>query len=551
MFIHLKRAFLLLVLAATNTSAVLRALHPDIEIRSVARFNDAMRIAQDPRDQQLYVMDSNARVGHFDIETGGIEFLYTAADHDVRGSIWGFAIGPDGTMYISTNRQSDSHNTASVTKGVLSPNGERAWSVLARTEPMPSSRFNHLVNAMIVTPDNRHILVNSGARTDHGEVEDEGGTFPGLREGGLTSIVWRVPTDAEELVLADDREALRASGYLFAEGVRNLFDMAYAPNGDLFGAENSTDRDVPEELNWMREGHHYGFPWRLADADNPERSPGYDPSDDLLIGVVSRDSERNDPDYPPPPAGVVFTDPVVSVGPDADSFRNPLTGEVEDASELGLTISTFTAHRSPLGLVFDVEGALSPEFRFDGFVLSWTEGDPRGDSKGPFKDPSEDLLHLDLMKLDDHYEVRATAIVDNFQGPVDAEMIGNKIYVISTNESHVWEITLPTGDGTVIEENHEAVVPQQFSLAQNYPNPFNGSTVIRFDLTTKSQAELAVYNLAGQKVITLVDGLREAGSYTLTWDGRDESGLSLGNGVYLYRLHTGDREQTRKLLLLE
>ena len=75
--------------------------------------------------------------------------------------------------------------------------------------------------------------------------------------------------------------------------------------------------------------------------------------------------------------------------------------------------------------------------------------------------------------------------------------------------------------------------------------------MIHFDLTTRSRAELAVYNLAGQKVITLVDGLREAGSYTLTWDGRDESGTPLGNGVYLYLLRAGDREQARKLLVLE
>jgi hypothetical protein len=266
-------------------------------------------------------------------------------------------------MYITNNLIDSKRNTARVTKGILSSSGERTWSVLAQTEPIPASGLDHMVNALLVTPDNRFILVNSGARTDHGEIEDNGGEHPGERESGLTSIVWRLPTAGEGLILPNDREALRDSGYLFAEGVRNLFDMAYAPNGDLFGAENSTGRDVAEELNWMRQGHHYGFPWRLADQDNPERSPDYNPNDDPLIGIVSRDKERNDPDYPPPPQGVVFTDPVVSVGPDADSFRDPVTGEVKDASDLGLTISTFTAHRSPLGLVFDMEGVLSPEFR--------------------------------------------------------------------------------------------------------------------------------------------------------------------------------------------
>ena len=62
---------------------------------------------------------------------------------------------------------------------------------------------------------------------------------------------------------------------------------------------------------------------------------------------------------------------------------------------------------------------------------------------------------------------------------------------------------------------------------------------------------VAVYNLTGQKVATLVDGSRQAGTYTIRWDGRDETGHSLGNGVYLYRLQTGARAQTRKLLLFE
>ena len=550
---HTRLALAVLVCASTHASAVPRALHPDIEIRKVADFDRAVRIARDPRDQKLFVMDQSGRIGHLDPEAEEIEMLYSSRDHDVSGIIQGFAIGPDGTMYISSNQIGNSGNTASVTRGVAAASGERTWSVLARTEPIPTSgNLDHFVNALIVTPDNRYVLVNSGARTDHGEVEDNGGAYPGVREAGLTSIVWRLPLDAEDLVLPDDRDALRTAGYLYAEGVRNLFDMAYAPNGDLFGTENSSDRDVPEELNWMRQGHHYGFPWRLADQDNPERSADYDPALDPLVGRVSRRTERNDPDFPLPPDGIVFTDPVVSLGPDADSFRDPVTGELLDASDLGLTLSTFTAHRSPLGLVFDTEGVLIPEFRSDGFMLSWTEGDPQGNTKnGPFMDAGEDLVHLDLNKMEDRYQVSVTRIVDNFSGPVDAEMIGNRIYVVSTEELDVWEITLPRANDTVVEENLEATLPQLFFLAQNYPNPFNGGTVIRFDLSAGSQVELAVYNLAGQKVAALADGFRHAGSYSLHWDGRDTAGHRLGNGVYVYRLRAGALEESRRLVLLE
>ena len=68
---------------------------------------------------------------------------------------------------------------------------------------------------------------------------------------------------------------------------------------------------------------------------------------------------------------------------------------------------------------------------------------------------------------------------------------------------------------------------------QDYPNPFNPETTIRLDLPRSEEIDLAVYNLAGQKVATLAHGLREAGAYTLRWDGRDDDGRDLASGVYL------------------
>jgi len=64
-----------------------------------------------------------------------------------------------------------------------------------------------------------------------------------------------------------------------------------------------------------------------------------------------------------------------------------------------------------------------------------------------------------------------------------------------------------------------------------YPNPFNRETVIRFALPEAQEVELTVYSLAGQQVATRVDGLREAGTYTIHWDGRDDEGRKLTRGV--------------------
>jgi len=103
---------------------------------------------------------------------------------------------------------------------------------------------------------------------------------------------------------------------------------------------------------------------------------------------------------------------------------------------------------------------------------------------------------------------------------------------------------------TAIEEEVVSGLPREFALDQNYPNPFNSGTVIRFALPNSEQIELAIYNLVGQKVATLVQGWRAAGSYTVKWDGRDDVGRGLASGIYLYRLATDKYTETRKLILL-
>lgn len=88
-------------------------------------------------------------------------------------------------------------------------------------------------------------------------------------------------------------------------------------------------------------------------------------------------------------------------------------------------------------------------------------------------------------------------------------------------------------------------------LEQNYPNPFNSQTTIRFALPSPASVELAIFNLAGQQVATLVSGKRQAGTYTIQWDSRDDNGSKLASGVYLYRLQAGQQQvETRKLVLL-
>ncbi|RKZ01420.1 MAG: hypothetical protein DRQ04_04925 [Candidatus Hydrothermota bacterium] len=88
------------------------------------------------------------------------------------------------------------------------------------------------------------------------------------------------------------------------------------------------------------------------------------------------------------------------------------------------------------------------------------------------------------------------------------------------------------------------------SLGDVRPNPFKAKTSISFTLPKTQDVELYVYNVSGQKVRTLVSGTLNAGTHSVTWDGRDDVGNRLPSGTYFYTLRTDNKEITRKVLLL-
>ena len=93
-------------------------------------------------------------------------------------------------------------------------------------------------------------------------------------------------------------------------------------------------------------------------------------------------------------------------------------------------------------------------------------------------------------------------------------------------------------------------LPRTLVLEQNYPNPFNPETVIGFALPNRSQVTLEVYNLLGQKVKTLFNGVLPAGHHQVTWNGTDAQGRPVASGVYIYRLNAGEKQQVRKMILM-
>jgi len=93
-------------------------------------------------------------------------------------------------------------------------------------------------------------------------------------------------------------------------------------------------------------------------------------------------------------------------------------------------------------------------------------------------------------------------------------------------------------------------IPKANKLSQNFPNPFNPSTRIDFALRTKGNVSLKVYDVSGRLVKTLANGVRDAGAYTVTWDGTNNAGSKVASGVYFYKMDTTEFNQTKKMVLL-
>lgn len=97
-----------------------------------------------------------------------------------------------------------------------------------------------------------------------------------------------------------------------------------------------------------------------------------------------------------------------------------------------------------------------------------------------------------------------------------------------------------------VDSEIEQETPQRIQLGQNYPNPFNPSTNIPFELSKSSVVNIEIFNLLGQKVVSLTNELYSAGRHTIAWNASNYS-----SGIYFYRLTAGDVIQTKKLMLIK
>jgi glucose/arabinose dehydrogenase len=400
---------------------------------------NSIRVVYDQTTMQLLLLNMTEGLMAVEPQTGQMRTIADATIIAPNGMPSGLAVAANGTIFVVSNLQANGYNTASIRRGT--PNGSKyTWTTVATTEqyPLSGTNFDHVFNGIVVSPDQQYLIVNSGSRTDHGEVEDNQGLFPDMREIPLTARLFRIPINTSYITLPNDEAAL--APYVYARGFRNAYDPAFAPNGELFVGDNGPDADLPDEFNVVREGGHYGFPWRFGNIDTPQRDPNYDPSQDRLLNeefvAVQLGVYANDPNYPAAPENMI--DPIVNRGPAATIYR-AADGQVVDAHAAGQTLSSFTPHRSPLGLTFatnafpvswQVAGGLS------GFILSW------GAAGGDLPDKGQDLLHLQLtLNTVGGYDMQSVQLIRDLRNPIDAAIIDNRMYILEFGaDVALWEV---------------------------------------------------------------------------------------------------------------
>jgi flagellar hook assembly protein FlgD len=91
----------------------------------------------------------------------------------------------------------------------------------------------------------------------------------------------------------------------------------------------------------------------------------------------------------------------------------------------------------------------------------------------------------------------------------------------------------------------------EFGLSQNYPNPFNPTTSIKFAVPELGNVRIAIYDMLGQEVRTLVSEQMDRGTRIVEWNGLDNNSVQVTSGMYIYRMTAGDFIQSHKMMLLK
>ncbi|OGV01409.1 MAG: hypothetical protein A2315_13335 [Ignavibacteria bacterium RIFOXYB2_FULL_35_12] len=136
---------------------------------------------------------------------------------------------------------------------------------------------------------------------------------------------------------------------------------------------------------------------------------------------------------------------------------------------------------------------------------------------------------------------------------LDYRLSDNKLFA-ATHGRSMFSTTIVTS-----VEEIKTTIPDKFELSQNYPNPFNPSTKFRYALPEGKNVKVTIFDLNGRRVTELVNNYQNAATYEVTWNGKNDSGVQVASGTYIYRIDAGDPSsssgqsfnQVRKMVLIK
>ena len=240
-------------------------------------------------------------------------------------------------------------------------------------------------------------------------------------------------------------------------------------------------------------------------------------------------------------------------------------GRIARSRQAGKNYTTLSASYPPPQVGDDVEelylyvdldsiqavGGLGLELSYDPEAIDYVDQSSRFDqhwTKLFYHDSANHRIVIQLADLDQEIRIQ----------PMNKQ-INMKFRRLRDTETEVnWGIDLRDRTGKIREVftqsykfNTSAPLPKQYALHQNYPNPFNPSTTIRYDLPEDSYIRIAIYNILGQEIRVLVDGLELAGFRSIRWHGKDNFNRNVSAGVYFLIMDSKDFTLRRKLILLK
>ncbi|MES2695658.1 MAG: PQQ-dependent sugar dehydrogenase [Verrucomicrobiota bacterium] len=347
-----------------------------------------VRIASDGAGKTLYLLTENGDVWELDIAGGNLRQILWASRYlerrkgDVGAPLFVLALARDkeGRLYIGSNQQNDAtlpvqnivtvYRTSTLVDGT--PAEPKMWF---QTSYPGNSAFVHGLEHIAFGPDGM-LYINSGARTDGGQPSKgprwyDGGEVP------VTAAIWRVDPKAEKPTLE-----------VFAHGLRNTYGFCWNDRGEMFATENGPNAHAPEELNYIEQGRHYGFPYTYGDWGGKKAYP----------------------DTPDAPPDATFTLPIPNLGPDGGFEGKPLY--------------SFDPHSSPAGMVF--LGDDFPEGYRGTFVLARF-----GNLLREYRDSGYDVLRVTLSRdAAGRYQSHVHTLLAPLGRPIDVHLAGcGKIYI--------------------------------------------------------------------------------------------------------------------------